>query len=338
MTSANSVAIRAQQLDTHRHSTFYLEAGPTDGPVMIFVHGWPELSHTWRGQLPFFASLGFHVIAPDMRGYGTSATYAKHSDFRLEEVVQDMRELIQAMDTEKAIWVGHDWGCAVVWSIARHHPELCRGVVNLCVPFDTLENGWDGLLAHVDRRLYPEAAFPAGQWEYQKFYEESFEQATTTFDANPRNVIKALFQAGSPAGCGQIAATATTRQQGGWFAGQSPPDVPLDESVISQNDLEVYAHALTVKGFFGPDSYYMNHMANAAYTAQAREVELSLPVLFLHARFDFTCETMTSTLAEPMRRKCHHLTEGIIDSGHWMPQEQPEAVNKAIADWLPQVS
>src|SRR5262245_61600124 len=51
------------------HTTFYLASGPSDGPVIIFVHGWPELSITWRHQLPVFGALGFRAVAPDMRGY-----------------------------------------------------------------------------------------------------------------------------------------------------------------------------------------------------------------------------------------------------------------------------
>src|SRR5262249_44442812 len=66
-----------------RHTTFYLSCGTADAPLMIFVHGWPELSISWRHQLPCFASLGFRAIAPDMRGYGRSSLYQRHEDYRL---------------------------------------------------------------------------------------------------------------------------------------------------------------------------------------------------------------------------------------------------------------
>lgn len=61
---------------------------------------------------------------------------------------------------------------------------------------------------------------------------------------------------------------------------------------------------------------------------------LSLPVLFLHARYDSVCETLQSQLAAPMRARCSNLSERIIDTGHWMAQEQPRAVNAALAQWL----
>jgi len=63
-------AITQNVATTARHTTFYLACGPEDGPLIVFVHGWPELSLSWRHQLPCFASLGFRAVAPDMRATG----------------------------------------------------------------------------------------------------------------------------------------------------------------------------------------------------------------------------------------------------------------------------
>ncbi len=76
----------------------------------------------------------------------------------------------------------------------------------------------------------------------------------------------------------------------------------------------------------------MNHARNVAYARKARGGgKLGLPVLFLHGAYDTVCETMTSRLAEPMREACANLTEVVVRSGHWMAQEQPVAVNQALA-------
>ena len=144
---------------TDHHTTFYLAAGPNDGPLVVFVHGWPELSISWRHQLPALAALGFRAVAPDMRGYGRSSVYARHDDYAQEHIVRDM---LDALGRERAVWVGHDWGSPVVWNIASH-PDRCHAVANLCVPYYTLERGLEHML--VDRVLYPEADYPAGQWE-----------------------------------------------------------------------------------------------------------------------------------------------------------------------------
>src|SRR5689334_10687224 len=99
-----------------RHTTFYLADGREDGPLIIFVHGWPELSISWRHQLPVMAALGFRAVAPDMRGYGRSSVYGRHEDYALEQTTADMMELLASTGRDKAIWVGHDWGSPVVWS------------------------------------------------------------------------------------------------------------------------------------------------------------------------------------------------------------------------------
>ena len=120
---------------SRRHTSFYLACGMAQATPIIFLHGWPELSISWRHQLPVFAGLGFRAVAPDMRGYGRSSVYGRHEDYALEEVVADMIELADALGAERAIWVGHDWGSPVIWSIAQHHPGRCHGVASLCVPY-----------------------------------------------------------------------------------------------------------------------------------------------------------------------------------------------------------
>ena len=320
---------------TSRHTSFYLACGATNGPPLIFVHGWPELSISWRHQLPVFAGLGFRCIAPDMRGYGRSSVYPRHEDYALQHSVRDMIDLLEELGHDQAIWVGHDWGSPVVWSLASHHPDRCAGIVNLCVPY--IPNGFspDNLLPLVNREVYPEAEFPAGQWEYQLFYKENFEQASAAFEASVADTVRALFRKGSPAGKGQPSRTALVRRDGGWFGGAGrAPTVARDAEVLTVADLNSYVAALERNGFFGPDSWYMNAERNADYAQQAVSDRLGMPVLFLHADYDYTCETVGSRLAEPMRDYCSDLTEAVVQSGHWMAQEAPLAVNAALAGFI----
>ena len=320
---------------TDRHTTGYLACGPQDGPLLVFCHGWPELSLSWRHQLPAFAALGFRCVAPAMRGYGRSSTYTRHEDFAQELIVQDMLELLAALGRDKAVWIGHDWGSPVVWNMAAHHADRTVGVASLCVPYLAAGFTLDTVVPLVDRSVYPEAEHPAGQWDYQFFYEESFDKARSSFEGNIRNTVKALFRKGHPDVVGKPARTAGVRKAGGWLGGGPWPDLPRDTDVLTESDLEAYTAALTRNGFFGPDSWYMNHKANGAYAKRAPNGgKLSMPVLFLHGAYDTTCETMTSRLAEPMRRDCADLTEVVVKSGHWMAQEKPVDVNRALARWL----
>ncbi|MBS0541468.1 MAG: alpha/beta hydrolase [Proteobacteria bacterium] len=318
-----------------RHTTGYLACGAEDAPLLVFVHGWPELSLSWRHQLPAFAALGFRCVAPDMRGYGRSSTYTRHADFAQEEIVADMLELLAALGRDKAVWIGHDWGSPVVWNIAAIHPDKVVGVASLCVPYLSQGFTLETVVPLVDRVLYSEAEYPVGQWDYQVFYEESFDKVHPVLEANVRSTVKALFRKGNPALVGKPSRNAVVRRQGGWFGGGACPDLPRDGDVITEQDLDAYTAALTRNGFFGPDSWYMNHKANGAYAKRAQNGgKLAMPVLFLHGAYDTTCETMTSRLAEPMRRDCVDLTEVVVMSGHWMAQEKPVEVNAALAKWL----
>ena len=329
-----SQTVTAGVAKSARHTSAYLESGPAGATPIVFVHGWPELSISWRHQLPVFGGLGFHAVAPDMRGYGRSSVYPRHEDYAVRESTRDMIELLDHLGAEKAVWVGHDWGAPVVWSLAQQHPDRCHGVASLCVPY--IPDGFspENLVPLVNREVYPQAQFPVGQWDYMYFYRENFAAACAGFDANPRAFVKLAFRAGGPAGKGQPAGTAFTRANGGWFGGGGPPDVPRDETVLTQADEDAYAEGLARNGFFGPDSWYMNGAANVAYAAEAKSPRIGIPALFLHGAYDYVCETMDSRLAEPMRAACADLTETVVESGHWMAQEKPREVNAHLARWL----
>jgi pimeloyl-ACP methyl ester carboxylesterase len=114
-------AVTDHAVKTGRHTSFYLACGARDAPSIVFVHGWPELSISWRHQLPCFAALGFRAIAPDMRGYGRSTAHPRQEDYAQEHIVADMIELLDSLGQDKAIWVGHDWvttrNVAMAWQI-----------------------------------------------------------------------------------------------------------------------------------------------------------------------------------------------------------------------------
>lgn len=279
---------------------------------------------------------GFRAVAPDMRGYGNSSIPAGLADYALEEIVLDMLELLAHLGRDAAVWVGHDWGAPVVWALASHHAAASLGVAGLCVPH--LPRGFtpSTLIEHVDRRLYPADQYPAGQWDYQLYYEEHFDEARRALEADPSRTLRALMRAGQPDGGDQPYRTARFRRAGGWFGGAPvAPDLPRDPAVLGEDDLAACADALSRNGFAGPDAWYMNAERNRAYAARAPEGgRLRMPVLFLHAAYDWLCTTRTTTLAEPMRASCDDLEEVTLACGHWMPQEKPAEVNAAIAGWL----
>ena len=328
--------IAANVHESPRHRTAYLEAGPADGPLMVFVHGWPELGLIWRAQIERFAALGWRCVAPDMRGYGGSSVPSETDAYAVRELVADMVELHDALGGDPAVWVGHDWGSAVVWSLAAHHPNRCRGVVSLCVPYFARGFALPNLLPLVDRTVYPEDRFPAGQWDYFLFYRERFDQAVQEFDADVSATVAALYRRGDPGAVGKPGLTSGVRANGGWFgpAGRAPA-APRDASMLSQDDFDALVAAFRRTGFRGACAWYLNDEANLADAAGAYDGgRLSMPVLFLHAAWDTTLDTAHSRLAAPMRQSCADLTEVTIEAGHELQLERPDEVNAAIESWI----
>ncbi len=109
-------------------------AGPPEGKVMLFLHGFPEFSLGWKKQLEFFAEKGFRVIAPDQRGYNLSSKPKGIKAYRIESLVADVVALIRQVSTQKIILVGHDWGGAIAWEVAGQHPELIEKLIILNMP------------------------------------------------------------------------------------------------------------------------------------------------------------------------------------------------------------
>jgi pimeloyl-ACP methyl ester carboxylesterase len=109
-------------------------AGPEDGRLVIFLHGFPEFWYAWRNQICAFARAGYRVLAPDQRGYNLSDRPAGIAPYRIEELAQDVIELIAASGRERAILVGHDWGGAVAWWLAEKAPEKVERLVAINAP------------------------------------------------------------------------------------------------------------------------------------------------------------------------------------------------------------
>lgn len=108
-----------------------LADGPAHGPLVLLLHGFPELSRSWRHQLPALAQAGYRVVAPDLRGYGRTG---KKGPFDLATLSADVAGIVRALGREKAVVAGHDWGGAVAWGTAFYHPEVVDRLVVLNCP------------------------------------------------------------------------------------------------------------------------------------------------------------------------------------------------------------
>lgn len=321
-------------------TTFYWSAGPPDGPLVIFIHGWPANGETWKPQLLALAALGFRTIAPDNRGYGRSSVPrgADAAEYALDRHVGDLLALLTHLGRRRAVWVGHDWGAGLVSAFAAQHPERCAGACFMAVPYRMLEMGIEGEVALSSRGVYPEAEFPLAQWDYQAFHAEQPEASARQLGANVASSVKLLYRRGGPEGYGKPSPTAGLRKRGGWWGGlDEAPAVPIETTLFADDEaaFERMVAEFEKNGFEGPNAYYLNHEANKAYADKAPNGgRLRYPVLFIGAQWDGVCDTTLSRLNEPMRELCEDLTEVTIQAGHWVAMEKPEETNAALIRWL----
>jgi len=128
------------------------EAGPDDGPLVVLLHGFPELWFDWRHQIPALAAAGFRVVAHDQRGYNRSSKPAGVAAYDLDRLAEDVVALGDALGRRTFAIVGHDWGASVGWWTAARHPERVERLAALAAPHPAV---WKHAMQHdpVQRRL-----------------------------------------------------------------------------------------------------------------------------------------------------------------------------------------
>jgi pimeloyl-ACP methyl ester carboxylesterase len=336
MMSALEKPLTARTFSSPRHTTRYWEAGPVDGPLMIFLHGWPEIGLMWRAQLEAFASDGWNCIAPDMRGYGGSSVPASSEAYSLNEIVDDMVELHDHLGGRPAIWVGHDLGSPVAGALGAHHAKRSRGVVLISVPYSPESFALPSLLPLIDRKLYPADQYPDGQWDYYRFYLTHFEQTVADFNGDIPATLALIYRRGDPASVGKVYRSALVTLHGGWFgSAHRAPATPLDPALWPDADFDALVEGFRATGFRPANAWYLNDTANIAYAHAAPDGGLlRQPILFVNGEFDGICDVTRSRLGEPMRRTCQDLSVTNLPSGHWLPLECKAETVQAIRSWL----
>ncbi len=109
-------------------------AGPEDGELLIFLHGFPEFWYCWHKQIDFFAERGYRVVVPDQRGYNRSTKPSSISSYRGRSIVHDTLGLIEALGRKKAHIVGHDWGGLTAWQLGHRYPRWVEKLTVLNCP------------------------------------------------------------------------------------------------------------------------------------------------------------------------------------------------------------
>jgi pimeloyl-ACP methyl ester carboxylesterase len=273
------------------------------GPLVVLCHGFPELAYSWRHQIPVLAGAGYRVVAPDMRGFGASSAPQDVEAYDVVSLCGDMTGLLDALGEQSAVFIGHDWGGSLVWSLAVLEPTRVRAVAGLSVPF-------------VPRA--PAAPIPIMRRHLgEDFYIVWFQEPGLADEALARDVRRTL----------------TTSRQ--WTAAwaQEVGSEPKIATWLSQDELAVYVRAFERTGFTGGLNWYRNIDRNWELTEPFADRHVEQPALFLTGELDPVRRFMP---AAAMDGWVDDLRAEIVvpGAGHWVQQQAPDAVNAALLEFL----
>jgi soluble epoxide hydrolase/lipid-phosphate phosphatase len=308
-----------RQLDVNGLSMHVVEQG--SGPAVVLCHGFPELWYSWRHQIPAIAAAGFRAIAPDMRGYGRTSAPPRIEDYGMQQITADMAALLDVLELKDAIFVGHDWGGIVVWSMALHYPDRVRAVAGVNTPF--MERA----------AINPDWVQPGSKWDYQIYFNE-VGRPEAELSRNVRRTFTLFFRTSKSRDGGDssdvVALTKTVTARGGFLVGL-PEEMPRS-IMLTQEDLDYFVSEYERTGFRGGLNWYRNVPANWRWGEKIVGKKVLQPALMVTAGKD---AVLTPDMTEGMEHWVPSLTRGHIEQcAHWTQQEEPEQLNQILLDWL----
>jgi pimeloyl-ACP methyl ester carboxylesterase len=301
------------------------------GPLVVLCHGFPESWYSWRHQIETLSAAGYHVVAPDMRGYGQTEAPAAIDQYTMLHLVGDMVGLLDALGEPTAVIAGHDWGAPVAWHAATMRPDRFRAIIALSVPFRSR------------MKLRPTTVMP--QTDEAVFYQLHFQTpgvAEAELEYDVRAYLRGIMWRISgeyEAGPGGAASFAMVPRAGGLLAMMAssratPPKLP---AWLSEADLDFLVQEFTRTGLRGGLSWYRNIDRNWELLAPFAGARVTVPALFVAGERDPTLAfpgAAEAVAALPTYVPLLRQTIMLPGCGHWTQQERPAEVSAAMLDFL----
>lgn len=313
---------RERQVSANGLDFFVAEAGVAGLPLVLCLHGFPECWASWRYQLPVLAQSGYYAVAPDLRGYGFTDAPKDVEAYRQSKLVEDVMALIRVLGYDSAILIGHDWGCALAWQVARCYPKSIKAVIGMSVPY--------GGPAPV-----PPTAAMRKLFEDRFFYMLYFQQTglpEQELEADVSHSLRCIFHALSADG---IADFNVKPDDTGFL--QSMPVPEAQPRWMREEDLAYYVERFEHSGFTGAINWYRSMDASWEESRNASNWQIPMPILFIGGSQDPVLMFSQKAL-QRMPDYMPDLRTVMLDQcGHWIQMEQASEVNREILAFLEEV-
>ncbi|HTN81556.1 MAG TPA: alpha/beta hydrolase [Acidimicrobiales bacterium] len=310
-------------VDTNGIRMHVAEAGPEHGPIVVLCHGFPESWYSWRHQLHALGDAGYHVVAPDQRGYGQTEAPEPIEAYTQLHLVGDIIGLLDALDAPSAVIAGHDWGAPVAWNTALWRPDRVRAVIGLSVPFTP----------RAPMRPTQLLDMLAGKSFMYILYFQEPGVAEANLGADVRKSIRGFMYVAS----GDIDPSEITWGQRGRDATMTdhfvdPKALP---SWLTDADVDFYTGEFERVGFRGGLNWYRNIDRTWELTAAWAGAVVTPPALFIAGTRDGVI-AMNPGAVEQLPTVVPNLRRTVMleGCGHWTQQERPDEVNAAMLEFL----
>ena len=306
----------------------YYESGPkTDAPPMVLCHGWPEIAFSWRHQIKALGEAGIRVIAPDQRGYGATDRPSNVEDYDVEHLTGDLVGLLDHLGIDKAIFVGHDWGGFVVWSMAMRHPARVAGVVGVNTPH------------HPRAPIDPIELFRKrfGSSMYIVQFQDIERKSEQVFESHVEQTFDFFCRRPDPRQKPMLPGVTSHDEQPSklplafpqYVAGYDASKDPRPK-ILSDAEKKVFVDTFTKTGFAGGINWYRNYSRNWEQDADFDHI-IHVPSLMIMAELDVV---LPPSDADAMDALVPYLEKYLIkDCGHWTQHEKPLELNAKLIEW-----
>lgn len=292
------------------------EAGT--GPLVLMLHGFPEGWYSWRHQLAALADAGFRAVAPDQRGYGQTDRPEQVEKYSMFHLVGDVIGLLSALDTTRAVIVGHDWGAPVAWNTALWRPDRVLGVAGLSVP--------------VRPRGPRPPTVALRETLGERFYQIYFQEpgvAEREFQLDVRKSLRRVLFGLS----GNAPSISDMMVAEDGFVATMPQDPSELPAWLTDADLDYMVHQYELSGFSGGLNWYRNLDRNWELSAPWQGGVVSPPALYMLGDREIALGALQAV--KSLGALVPNLRQAIVleDCGHWIQQERPAEVSSALINF-----
>lgn len=289
------------------------------GPLVLLIHGFPELWSSWKHQITHLSEHGYRVVAPDMRGYGDSDCPRDPASYTVFHLVGDLIGLLDELGEKQAFVVGHDWGAQVAWYLCLFRPDRVKALVNLGVPY------------RPNSPMKPTEFFTKmfGDGFYISQFQEPGRTEKSFSQYNCLTILKKLLLIDGP---DLLAA---------------PPGVEIVDFLdtpsslpawITEDELQLRASKFEKSGFTGALNYYRAMDINWELLGPWQGAKIKVPTKFIVGNKDVGFQSFgTKDYIEGEECKSHvpNMEVVIVDGGHhYIQEEKAELVNNHILSFF----